>query len=847
MHRLTLLLVLGGLVLAGCQDDRPLAPGEGPLAAISDGAHSGGNPDFFFLPPLVGDPSSDPNFDPGMFNGRLHPVLSIYADPSDGCDGALTYGPAAVPVAPDEETYQLDWDTDAANLTVSTTYRLCVFSSLDDGTMLGFVDLLPVTGGMKNVRTEDTFAFQDGRIVPVKFRIEQGALSYDSSNPDALGTEFTVDDEGGVAVLADETQSLAAVAVPAGAVPEGTEVTIVIAQEEPLYTETGTAECLPGGLLQSNWCYQIRTEPELYQFAESVRVEICVDVSEIPDYADDLLIHKYNETEGLVALPWAEPTLIGADCSGMGQYGATPGFFGRLGQWARRLLAPPDLLASVLIIVPKGLGGTGGSFSDFGGAVPAGPLTEPLAFASNRSGNWELYAMNVDGTALRRLTYHASADGGPAVSPDGQQIAFVSDRSGNLDIWIMSIDGTAVRQLTTNPARDTAPAWSPDGTQIVFHRHVGDYLGDPERPIHHVFTVNLDGTGEVDRLTGVLPRWSPDGSRFVFSKGGGRELYWGDIYVANLDGTGVVNLTNHEANDTKPVWSPDGQRIAFASNRAKVEGGVEDFEIWVMNADGSGVTCLTNTLGRDARPDWSPDGQTIAFMSYRSGNPDIWTMHADGSDQVNRSAHPAADADPALRQPPLITPSGIILDGFMTAGEWDQADHYTLDITLPNDATTTADIYVTNDATNLLFAVRFNVDISGWGTNIGVRIDDDSSMVWDGGADGNGDDGFVAQDYVSGADMFFDEFFDVELSQGQRDDAYGGTNDGIMAAASTESATVVEMSHPLMSTDPDHDAQIVRNVPDAATPFLVMINLPQAGPTRFHRLPSVGWLHYHVR
>jgi len=376
MHRLTLLLVLGGLVLAGCQDDRSLAPGDGPLAAISDGAHSGGNPDFFFLPPMVGDPSSDPNFDPGMFNGRLRPVLAVYTNFGDDCGGDLTYGPIAVPVAPDEEMYQLDWDTDAANLTAGTTYRLCVFSSLDGGTMLGFVDLLPVTGGMKNVRTEDTFAFQDGRVVPVTFRIEQGALSYDPSDPDALGTEFTVDDEGGVAVLADETQSLAAVAVPDGAVPEGTEITIVIAQEEPLYTETGTAECLPGGLLQSDWCYQIRTEPELYQFAEPVRVEICVDVSAIEEYADDLLVHKYNETEGLVELPWAEPTLIGSDCSGMGQYGAAPGFFGRLSQWARRLLAPPDLLANVLISVPKGLGGTGGSFSDFGGAVPLAALPD---------------------------------------------------------------------------------------------------------------------------------------------------------------------------------------------------------------------------------------------------------------------------------------------------------------------------------------------------------------------------------------------------------------------------------------------------------------------------------------
>jgi hypothetical protein len=422
MNRFLALLVLGGLVLAGCQDDRTLAPDEGPLASISDGAHSGGNPDFFFLPPVVGDPSSHEDFDAGMFNARLRPVLAIYADAVEGCAGTVVYGPVAVPVVPDEEMYKLEWDVGNANLAANTTYRLCVFSSADDGTMLGFVDLLPVTGGMKNVRTEDTFAFQDGRVVPVKFRIEQGALSHDPLDPDALGTEFTVDDGGGSAVLDDGTQALAAVDVPPGAVPPGEDVTIVIAQEEPKYDETGTAECLPGGLLQSDWCYQIRTEPELYQFQEMVRVEICVDVGAIPGYEDDLLVHKYNETEGLVALPWADPMLIGTDCSGMGEYGATPSLFGRLSQWARRLLAPPDLMAAVLGSVPKGIGGTGGSFSDFGGAVPAPTLPDLVVSALT------LHTTSVPAGQPISYTYTVSNTGaeGPTGTSDFAVTAYLS-------------------------------------------------------------------------------------------------------------------------------------------------------------------------------------------------------------------------------------------------------------------------------------------------------------------------------------------------------------------------------------------------------------------------------------
>src|SRR5215475_11815268 len=64
---LTLAIVL---FPAACRDRSPVAPIE-ISALLSDGAHGGGNPDFFFLPPLVGDPTSSRNFTPGQFNGRL--------------------------------------------------------------------------------------------------------------------------------------------------------------------------------------------------------------------------------------------------------------------------------------------------------------------------------------------------------------------------------------------------------------------------------------------------------------------------------------------------------------------------------------------------------------------------------------------------------------------------------------------------------------------------------------------------------------------------------------------------------------------------------------------------------
>lgn len=100
-----------------------------------------------------------------------------------------------------------------------------------------------------------------------------------------------------------------------------------------------------------------------------------------------------------------------------------------------------------------------------------------------------------------------------------------------------------------------------------------------------------------------------------------------DIYTANPDGegSGIVRLTDHPANDLLPVWSPDGTQIAFQSERSG------NTDVYVMNADGSNLRRLTGGDVFDGHPTWSPDGTRIAFSSSRSGRYQIWVMGADGS------------------------------------------------------------------------------------------------------------------------------------------------------------------------------------------------------------------------
>jgi Tol biopolymer transport system component len=85
------------------------------------------------------------------------------------------------------------------------------------------------------------------------------------------------------------------------------------------------------------------------------------------------------------------------------------------------------------------------------------------------------------------------------------------------------------------------------------------------------------GTGDPKRLTNAedglnaFPAWSPDGSQIAFS----RQVDEGDseIFVMNLNGSDVRQVTESEASDTRPSWSPDGKNLLIVSNRKSIDGG----------------------------------------------------------------------------------------------------------------------------------------------------------------------------------------------------------------------------------------------------------------------------------
>lgn len=278
--------------------------------------------------------------------------------------------------------------------------------------------------------------------------------------------------------------------------------------------------------------------------------------------------------------------------------------------------------------------------------VSAQGAASRIAFHSNRDGNFfEIYTMNTDGSAVTRLTNHPAWDDDPAWSPDGSRIAFRSNRDGNWEIYVMNADGSAVTRLTNNAAFDAQPEWSPDGTQIAFSSD--RYVTTSGVRVWGIYIMNADGsavTAPTPPAGYSYPDWSPDGQKIVFhGQRDGSPVYpTDDIWVVNVDGSGLTRLTNRDGFDGYAAWSPDGSQIVFNSGS----------HIYVMNADGSAPT----QVGVGARPAWSPDGQQIAFEDTRDGGPccsdgvynvEVYVMNADGSTVRRLTNNSAYDQQPA--------------------------------------------------------------------------------------------------------------------------------------------------------------------------------------------------------
>lgn len=207
---------------------------------------------------------------------------------------------------------------------------------------------------------------------------------------------------------------------------------------------------------------------------------------------------------------------------------------------------------------------------------------------------------------------------------------------------------------TTTPTRTPVPSATPtveltptpDYTPIPQATLLGGGLGQiayisDRSGVPQIYMSNVDGTNMV-QITDIgngacQPSWSPDGSQLVFispcqQRADSPQNPYTDtsLFTINADGTGLKQVTNVPGADFEPDWSPDGKRIAFASIR---DG---NRQIYVLDVDTQAVIRLTepDVNIENGQPAWSPDGKLIAYMVKRVGTYQIWVMSDTGQDNI---------------------------------------------------------------------------------------------------------------------------------------------------------------------------------------------------------------------
>jgi len=222
------------------------------------------------------------------------------------------------------------------------------------------------------------------------------------------------------------------------------------------------------------------------------------------------------------------------------------------------------------------------------------PDGKQIAFTSYKDGNPDLFLYNLEKGAVRAASERQGLNIAGGFSPDGARLALTMSAQKNPNIYILTLADGSIRRLTSHFGVDSSPTFSPDGEQIAF---VSDRAGNPQINVQEI------ATGRVKRLTRLnwcdSPSWSPSGEWIAFA-GRANQKDKMDIFLVDVTGTRLIQLTHGEGSNEEPSWSPDSRFVAFTSTR----GGRK--QVFLMDADGSAPRPLANIPGNSSEPNWGP-------------------------------------------------------------------------------------------------------------------------------------------------------------------------------------------------------------------------------------------------
>ena len=213
--------------------------------------------------------------------------------------------------------------------------------------------------------------------------------------------------------------------------------------------------------------------------------------------------------------------------------------------------------------------------------------------------NINLFLMDLTTRKSFKLSSRKGLNTGSIFMPDGKHLLLTLSHQGNAEIYIMNIQTKALRRLTRHYTPDVDPSVNRRGNKMVF------LSGRSGMPM--IYTADLNGLEKnVKRISFVgkfnaTPRFSPNGEEIAFSSWLDGRF---DIFRINANGTGLYRLTKDFGSNEDPTWSNDGQFIAFSGQRVLSRRRALN-NIYVMDRDGEIIGDITYNFGQSTSPRWS--------------------------------------------------------------------------------------------------------------------------------------------------------------------------------------------------------------------------------------------------
>nr|WP_246601770.1 carboxypeptidase-like regulatory domain-containing protein [Hymenobacter profundi] len=273
-------------------------------------------------------------------------------------------------------------------------------------------------------------------------------------------------------------------------------------------------------------------------------------------------------------------------------------------------------------------------------------------FAREVNGNTDIYSSNTTGSMLLRLTTSASVETAPRLSPNRDRIAYASNATGQYQLYTMNRDGSDQRQITQLPVEGyfnfgTGYCWSPDGSQLLYSSY------------NKLYRINRDGTGLTLIATAPAERhfrecdWTSQGNRIVVQTVG-VSVYDSELYYLKPDGTGLtLAIGNLSGRLDSPSFSVDGRRLLYTRDVDGYDDGTGrqlNAHIFSQLLDGSNLVDISAGTGsgasaanskplgfNDVLPHYAPDGSKVIFVQVNNvarSVPEVWIVDLNGANRM---------------------------------------------------------------------------------------------------------------------------------------------------------------------------------------------------------------------